>query len=137
MLVVDTNLVIALVVTHPLHEDARVLLANDADWHLPDWWQIELSNALRNYHRAGQLEIAEALAAQNRAITLFPPANTHAIEFEASLRIACERNISAYEARFIALARSFNQKLVTEDGRLRKACPDDTLSLAEALALFP
>ncbi len=137
MLIVDTNLAIALVVTHPLHDDARALLANDADWHLPDWWQIELSNALRNYHRVGQLEIAEVLAALNSAITLFPPANTHGVELDATLRIACERNISAYDARFIALARSFGQKLVTEDGRLRKACPDDTLSLAEALARFP
>jgi len=45
--------------------------------------------------------------------------------------------LSAYDARFIALARAFGQKLVTEDARLRKACPDDTLSIAEALALFP
>jgi predicted nucleic acid-binding protein len=36
----------------------------------------------------------------------------------------------------MALARRFGQKLVTEDGRLRKACPHDMLSLAEALALF-
>ncbi|MFM7179857.1 MAG: type II toxin-antitoxin system VapC family toxin [Verrucomicrobiales bacterium] len=136
MLIVDTNLVIALVLTHPLHEDASALLANDADWHLPDWWQIELSNALRNYHRSGQLEIADALAAQNRAVTLFPPANHHEVDLGATLRIACERNISAYDARFIALARSFGQKLITEDGRLRKACPDDTLSIAQALATF-
>lgn len=136
MLSVDTNLVIALVVTHPLHDDARALLTHDTDWHLPDWWQTELSNALRNYHRAGRLEIADALTAQNRAITLFPPANTHAVDLDAALRIACERNISAYDARFIALARGFGQKLITEDDRLRKACPDDTLSLAEALALF-
>jgi predicted nucleic acid-binding protein len=137
VLVVDTNLVIALVVTHPLHENARALLLHDADWHLPDWWQVELSNALGNYHRSGQIEIAESLAAQNRAITLLPPANTHPVELDVTLRIACEQNISAYDARFIALARSFGQKLVTEDDRLRKACPDDTLSLADALALFP
>jgi predicted nucleic acid-binding protein len=137
VLIVDTNLVIALVVTHPLHDEARALLANDAEWHLPDWWQIELSNALRNYHRAGQLETDEALAAQNRAITLFPPGNTHPVDLAETLRIACESNISAYDARFIALARNFGLKLVTEDARLRKACPDDTLSLAETLARFP
>lgn len=59
------------------------------------------------------------------------------VDLETSLRVACELNISAYDARFIALARSFGRKLVTEDARLRKACPDDTLSLDAALALFP
>ncbi len=137
MLVVDTNLVIALVVTHPLHDFARKLFTHDADWHLPDWWQIELSNALRNYHRSGQLVAAEALAALNQGLECFPPENTHVVDLETSLQIACEMNISAYDARFIALARSYEQKLVTEDARLRKACPDDTLSLDEAIALFP
>ncbi len=137
MLVVDTNLVIALVVTHPLHDTARALLSHDPDWHLPDWWQIELSNALRNYHRCGQLDTAETLAALNQGLNCFPPESTHAVDLKTSLRIACEANISAYDARFIALARSFGQKLVTEDARLRKACPDDTLSLDAALAFFP
>lgn len=54
-----------------------------------------------------------------------------------TLCIACESNISAYDARFIALARSFRLKLVTEDTRLRKACPADTLSLDQAIATFP
>ncbi len=137
MLVVDTNLVIALVVTHPLHDSARTLLSRDPDWHLPDWWQIELSNALRNYHRCGQLDTAEALAALHQGLDRFPPENTHVVDLETTLRIACDLNIAAYDARFIAVARSFGKKLVTEDARLRMACPDDTLSLDEALALFP
>jgi predicted nucleic acid-binding protein len=53
-----------------------------------------------------------------------------------TLKIACDHNLSAYEARFIALARMFGLKLVTEDQRLRKACPDDTLSLDEALGYY-
>jgi len=133
MLVVDTNLVIALVVTHPLHDSAKTLLQKDPDWHLPDWWQIELSNALRNYHRSGQLDTAEALAALQQGIALTPQGNTHAVDLENSLQIACVSNISSYDARFISLARSFGKELVTEDARLRRACPGDTLSLEEAL----
>jgi predicted nucleic acid-binding protein len=133
MLVVDTNLVIALVVTHPLHDFAKKLLQKDSDWHLPEWWQIELSNALRNYQRSGQLDTPEALAALQQGIALIPHGNTHAVDLEYSLQIACVSNLSAYDARFIALARSYGKKLVTEDGRLRKACPGDTLSLEEAL----
>jgi predicted nucleic acid-binding protein len=137
MILVDTNIVVPLVVPTPNKEKCRALYQLDPDWHLSDWWQIEFANVLRNLHRAGQLETSEALVALDLGRSLFPPANTRPVDPIDTLRIACESNISAYDARFIALARSFGQKLVTEDSRLRKACPADTLSLDEALALFP
>jgi len=137
MILADTNLVVALVVSHPGRQAAAALYGKDSDWHLAHWWEIELANALRNYHRSGQLETNEALLAMDMGRSLFPPTNTHPVDPIQTLRIACELNISAYDARFIALARNFGQKLVTEDPRLRKACPADTLSLEEALATFP
>jgi predicted nucleic acid-binding protein len=137
MILADTNLIIPLLIEHEHREKALRLFQADTDWHLPDWWQIELTNVLRNYHRAGLFTLDELTAIQRRAAQLLPVANTHPVDLIETLRIACESNISAYDARFIALARSFGEKLVTEDGRLRKACPDDTLSLDEALAAFP
>ncbi len=137
MIVADTNLIIPLLIEHAQREKALQLFQTDADWHLPDWWQIELTNVLRNYHRAKLFTLEELTKIQRRASQLLPPANTHLVDLNTTLRIACEQNITAYDARFIALARNFSQKLITEDTRLRKACPDDTLSLTEALALFP
>lgn len=137
MIFVDTNLVIPLLIEHEHREKAIRLFQLDHNWHLPDWWQIELSNVLRNYHRANLFTQEELLQIQQHSIDLLPATNTHPVDFIETLRIACESNISAYDARFIALARSFSQKLVTEDTRLRKARPDDTLSLDEALALHP
>jgi predicted nucleic acid-binding protein len=137
MIVADTNLIIPLLIEHEHREKALRLFGADADWHLPDWWQIEITNVLRTYHRAGLFTLDELTAIQLRASLLLPPANTHPVDLIDTLRIACEANISAYDARFIALARSFRLRLVTEDTRLRKACPADTLSLAEALALLP
>lgn len=136
MIVVDTNIVVALMVSHPNNAAASALYAADADWHMPDWWQIEFSNVLRNYHRSGQLEQPAAVRIMKRAGASFPPANTHPVDLLATLAIACEENITAYDARFIALARTCGKKLVTEDTRLRVACPADTLSLEEALASF-
>jgi predicted nucleic acid-binding protein len=136
MIVADSNLVVALVVTHPQHDDAASLFALDADWHLPDWWGVELANALRNYHRSGQMVAGDAATALRNGGSLFPPENTHEVDLVNTLQIACDLDLSAYDARFIALARSLGQKLVTEDARLRKACPHDTLSIKEALALF-
>lgn len=134
MIVADSNLVIALLLDHPQHEKARQLLETDADWHLPDWWQVEVANAFRNYHRIGSLTLADALVAIERAAHLFPVANTHPVDLTSTLRLACSFDLSAYDARFISLARTFRQRLVTEDTRLRRACPDDTCSLDEALS---
>lgn len=78
--------------------------------------------------------VAEVLEIQRRAVGLLPPANTHRVDMEQTLAIACQENISTYDARFIVLARSCRTKLITEDSRLRSACPEDTLSLKHALA---
>lgn len=134
MIVADTNLVVPLLIEHEFRDRALELFHRDSDWHLPDWWQIELCNVLRNYQRAKLFERAEVLEIQRRAVSLFPPENTHRGNLEFTLQIACDEAITAYDARFIALARNYGMKLVTEDIRLRSACPDDTLSLEQALA---
>ena len=134
MIVADTHLVVPLLIEHELRDRVLELYHRDANWRLPDRWQIELCNVLRNYHRAKLFERDEVLEIQRRASVLFPPVNSHGVDMEATLRIACEENISAYDARFIALARACGEKLVTEDTRLRSACPGDTLSLEQALA---
>jgi len=51
------------------------------------------------------------------------------------LAIAARHRVSAYDARFLALADQLGSRLVTEDARLRAAAPALTQSLAEALAL--
>ncbi len=137
MIVADTNLVVPLLLEHEKRQQAVALFTRDPDWHLPDWWQIEFSNVLRNYHRAGIFSAEEVDLLLTRSIQLLPPTNTHPVDLTETLRLACARNISAYDARFIALALGFATKLVTEDTRLRIACPDDTLSLDEALATLP
>jgi len=134
MLLVDTNLMVPLFVPSQISGKCIDLFRRDGDWHLPDWWLIEFANVMRTLHRADRIDDTEAEKALAAATRLFPPENTHPVDLVATLRLACERNISAYDARFIALARSFRLKLVTEDTRLRKACPGDTLSLDEALA---
>lgn len=136
MIVVDTNVVVPLLIEHEMREEAVALFGYDPDWHFPDWWQIELTNVLRNYHRAKLFRVDELSEIQTRALQLWPAPNTHAIELGETLRVACESNISAYDARFIILARVFGKRLVTEDRRLRESCPDDTMGLREALELY-
>jgi predicted nucleic acid-binding protein len=134
MIVADSNIVVPLFVRHDASVRCRELFAKDSDWHLADWWQIECANVLRNYHRAGLLDAAQALEAMASTLAFLPPTATHPVDPLLSLTLACDLGISAYDARFIALARHFQTKLVTEDKRLRKACPNDTRSLEQALA---
>ena len=135
MIVADTNVVIPLLVEHEMRGEAVALFERDPDWHLPDRWQIELTNVLRNYHRAELLSQDELEQVQVSALRLWPAANTHAIDLAETFRVACASDISAYDARFIVLARVFGCRLVTEDRRLREACPGDTVGLRAMLEL--
>jgi predicted nucleic acid-binding protein len=49
------------------------------------------------------------------------------------LALAIDRQISAYDARFIACAQRAGLPLVTEDARLRAATPGLSISIAEAV----
>lgn len=50
-----------------------------------------------------------------------------------TLAVAAEHRVTAYDARFLTLARQLRVKLVTEDARLRAAAPTLTQSLAAAV----
>lgn len=56
------------------------------------------------------------------------------IAHESALQIAVRFRVSAYDARFLALAEQLGSRLVTEDAKLRAGAPALTQSLNEALA---
>jgi predicted nucleic acid-binding protein len=93
---------------------------------------VEFSNVLATYVRAGALTQAQGskllTEAQAHVPTLHTVGNAQALENATQFRI------SAYDARFIALAKQLKLKLVTEATKLRVAVPSWTLSLADALA---
>ncbi len=72
MIIADTNLIIPLLIEHEGREKALKLLQHDPDWHLPDWWQIEVANALRNYERAGLFSRSTILEIQFHTNSIFP-----------------------------------------------------------------
>jgi len=94
---------------------------------------IEFSNVLATYRHARYLTTAQAeqcLLEADRFLRL------HYIEVRhhAALELAIRHNITAHDARFLALASKLGARLVTEDSKLRAAAPVLTQSLAEALA---
>ena len=93
---------------------------------------VEFSNVIATYVRTRALTQAQGtkLLAESQVhlSTLHNVVNTQALES------AMQFGISAYDARFISLAKQLKMKLITEDVKLRVAVPALTMSLDDALA---
>jgi predicted nucleic acid-binding protein len=133
MVLVDTNIVFALLVqSTPWFEAARDLYERDSDWRIESHGLVELTNVLSRYVRAKLLKSADALAVLSMAEARLG-SRVVTIAHHEALNMALNRKISAYDARFLCAAKLLGTRLVTEDVKLRKAAPESTLSLTDAL----
>jgi predicted nucleic acid-binding protein len=132
MVVVDTNILAYLLIEGDRTRDVQTLFARDAEWKSEAFVLIEFSNILATYLRANSLTRNQAHAllveAEKRLTGLV------SLPHPRALRVAEQFGVSAYDARFLGAAQSFQTRLVTEDARLRKAAPILTISLSDALA---
>lgn len=132
MVVVDTNVLAYLLIDGDRTADAQALYARDSDWRSEGFLLVEFSNLLATYVRAGALEGGEALGLLGSAErTLSGIVN---LPHARALGLAADFGVSAYDARFLAVARQLGARLVTEDAKLRRAAPRLTQTLAQALA---
>jgi len=131
VVLVDTNILAYLMIQGDRTAAAQKLFERDSDWCSEAFVIVELSNVIATYVRTGGLTHAQGakllVEAQAHIPTLNSVVNAQALE------TAMQFGISAYDARFISLAKQLKQKLVTEDAKLRVAVPAWTMSLAEAL----
>jgi predicted nucleic acid-binding protein len=132
VVLVDTNILAYLMIEGDRTAAAQQLFARDSDWCSEAFVMVEFSNVLATYVRTGALTQAQGVKllteAQVHVPTLHSVVNTQALE------TAFQVGISAYDARFISLAKQLKLKLVTEDAKLRVAVPSWTISLADAVA---
>ena len=131
MLVVDTNILVYLLIEGDRLAQAQALWRRDPVWCSEPFILVEFNNVLATYLRSQALTKVEAkalLAEASRRLTS-PVEARHA----DALDLAAEFGISAYDARFIAVARAQNLPLITEYGRLRTAVPACTQSLTDAM----
>ena len=131
MLLVDTNILAYLMIEGDRTAAALELFERDGNWFSEAFIMVEFSNVLATYVRLGALRHAQGIKLLADAQSLIP--TLHNVGNERALEAAIEFKISAYDARFIALAKNLKTKLVTEDTRLRNAVPSLTVSLGEAL----
>jgi predicted nucleic acid-binding protein len=133
VLVVDTNIVAYLLIEGDRTRDAQALFSRDADWRSEAFLLVEFSNLLVTYLRSralARLQADRLLAeAEKRMHSLL------SVPHARALGLAADLSVSAYDARFLVAAQMQGAKLVTEDGKLRAAAPQLTLSLADVLSI--
>jgi predicted nucleic acid-binding protein len=132
MIVADTNLVAQLILSLDLTADAQEVYRRDPDWRLPELWRHEFLNVLASYLRFDKVPAARLLLAWQRAAELFGGAVCE-VDMPLALEVAGERDISAYDAQYVALARALSVPLVTEDRKLRRAAPREAISMKQFL----
>lgn len=132
MIVVDTNVLAYLLIEGDHTADAQALRLADPDWRSDPFLLVEFSNLLATQVKSGALSAAQAealLGTAQQQITEWVE-----VPHPEVLAVAVVRQISAYDARFIACAQHAGLPLVTEDARLRAATPGLSMSMAEAVA---
>ncbi len=133
MVLIDTNIAVSLWVENDWTHSARQLLERDTDWRTEAFALIEFSNVMATYMRMGLASEPDALARLDEAETFLRPGMI-LVSHRQALITAMTYKVSAYDARFLVAARELGLKLITEDVKLRRAAPELTQSLEEALA---
>ncbi len=133
MLLVDTNVVAYLLIDGDYTEAAQELRIRDSDWRSEAFLLVEFTNILASSIARKRMTLSLAEDFLAKAAALFD-GKLGRIPHTSVLAIAARHRVSAYDARFLALADQLGSRLVTEDARLRSAAPALTQSLAEALA---
>ena len=133
MLLVDTNVVAYLLIQGDHTASAQELRRRDPDWRSEAFLMVEFTNVLASSIATKRMSVRLAQDFLAKAVSLFD-GKLARIPHASVLSIAARHHVSAYDARFLALADQLGRRLVTEDARLRIAAPGLTQTLAEALA---
>jgi predicted nucleic acid-binding protein len=133
MIVVDANVIMALIRETTRTPEAQATYAMDSDWTVPSLWQYEVLNALINEVKAGHLTLPLAIVVAQNATRLFCDCIRNSRPDDI-LTIARTAGLTAYDASYVALARSLGTVLVTEDKQVLRTCPDVARSMIQFLA---
>lgn len=133
MVLVDTNVVAALWVQSDRTDRARRLLGRNSDWRTEAFALIEFASVMSTSVRNGLEAEFEALLRLGEAERFLGPGVVLA-SHRSSLSAAVAHGVAVYDARFLVVASELDVRLVTEDLKLRRAVPELTPSLDQALA---
>ncbi len=129
MIVVDTNVIAALILPTSEQTDAAIkLLELDREWSAPLLWRSELTNILATGVRNRWFELSQALEALDTAEEVIGE-NQYAVPADEVLKLAARSGCTGYDSEFALLARDLSVRLVTLDRELLQAFPEIAVSL--------
>ena len=128
MIVVDTNVMVHLLLGGEHGENATLLFERDPEWAAPVILTSELRNVLLGCVRRGDLTADQAKAMCDDAAEVLR-GRTATVASGQVLDVALECGLSAYDAEFVALARTLQVPLLTLDGRILREAGDVAVSL--------
>jgi|GEM_PF-376101 len=113
MIVVDTNILAALVLPTSQQTEAAVrLLEEDRNWVAPVLWRSELTNVLTTGVRNSWFELDSALEAFATAEEVML-GGEYRVPNQEVLRLAATHGCSGYDSEFVVLAQELEIPLVT------------------------
>lgn len=132
MILIDTNILVYLLIEGDCTEAVQALFERDPEWRSEAFLLIEFSNVIATYVRTQSLTRGQGRDLLVEAEKRMP--GLAYLPHAQALDVALEFGISAYDARFVGLAKQLGVKLITEDAKLRAAVPAWTRSLSQAIA---
>ena len=128
MIVVDSNVLAARMLSCESTNLALSVEAADSIWLVPRLWRYEFLNILATQIKAGRVKQPAAHAMWQRLASLLE-VNESDPAAEQVLELVAKHRITAYDAHFVALARVNACLLVTEDAELQRKFPDLAVSM--------
>jgi predicted nucleic acid-binding protein len=128
VIVVDTNVICYRWVLSPNSAAAETALIKDPHWIAPVLWRSEFRNVLALAIRQKALTVDAAREIARKAEADFER-QEFAVSSDAVLRLVASSNCTAYDCEFVALAKSQQVPLVTEDRQVLHEFPRIAVSL--------
>lgn len=117
MIVVDASAILELLLKTPAGERiAERLFGAGETLHAPHVLDLEVAQVLRRYERTGELEAARGAEALEDLADL--PLSRYPHDLLLARIWELRRNVTAYDAAYIALAEALEAPLVTRDAAL-------------------
>jgi predicted nucleic acid-binding protein len=133
MIVTDTNIITYLLLPTSYTDSVDSVYKVDSDWAAPTLWKCEFRNVLGLYLRKKKITLEKALRLQEMAESLMAQ-NEFEVSSSQILILVNESNCSAYDCEFVALAKHFNTRLVTQDKKVLKEFPSIAISISDFLS---
>ena len=122
MIVVDANILCALLLPTQRRPAVRTLYRHDRAWVAPHHVHVEYAHAFVRAARAGRISRRRTRrhVLFNRGIVVDPPVPT---DLAAVIDLALDENCGAYDAQYVWLARRLGLPLLTYDGPVLRNFP--------------